>query len=319
MDTWAVNEKRISENSFLEEAEIIFKEREAMLDFELKRFQKGILYCYFESPDIIQHMFWRYIDREHPLYEKDAPQEYKEMIETWYKKMDGVLGRVMTNISQNDTLIVLSDHGFNTFRRAANVNTWLRKNGYLELKDPAAEAGKELLSDIDWSRTKAYAIGFGAIYLNQLGREWEGIVKPGAQAEGIKEEIAIKIKQWHDGKKNEPVINKVYKKEEIFWGKYVDATPDLYLGFNKGYRASWQTALGAVPGELVEDNLKKWSGDHLIDPSFIPGVIFSNRKIKKESTSIYDICPTIFKICGYNNIELKKINFDGSSLFDNEQ
>jgi predicted AlkP superfamily phosphohydrolase/phosphomutase len=316
MDTWAVSEERIGENPFLEQAEMVLKEREAMLDFEVKRFHKGILYCYFESPDIIQHMFTRYIDQEHPLYRKDAAQEYRETIESWYKKMDNILGKVMKNISQEDTLIILSDHGFNTFRRAVNINTWLKKNGYLELKDPTAEVGRELLADIDWPKTKAYAIGFGAIYINQSGREGQGVVKPGAETENLKDEIALKLKQWRDEKQNESVVNKVYKSEEIFWGEYAEYTPDICVGLNRGYRASWQTALGGVPSELIEDNLRKWSGDHLIDPSLIPGVIFSNKQIKKEDVSIYDICPTILKIIGYNDIELKQINFEGSSLFD---
>ncbi|MDP2922461.1 MAG: alkaline phosphatase family protein [Candidatus Omnitrophota bacterium] len=314
MDTWAVNEQRLSEKPFLEQVEMVFKERKAMLDFELERFQKGVLYCYFESLDIIQHMFWRYVDARHPLYEKDAPQEYKDMIETWYKKMDNVLGGIITSIGQNDTLIVLSDHGISTFRRAVNINTWLRKNGYLELKNLTAETGRELLVDIDWSKTKAYAIGFGAIYINQLGREKEGIIKPGVETENLKNEIIGKMSVWRDEKYNEAVINKVYKREEIFWGEHAQDTPDFYIGFNKGYRASWQTALGAIPKELIEDNLKKWSGDHLLDPSLIPGVIFLNRQIKKENPSIYDITPTILKLIGYCEIDLEKQNFNGTDL-----
>jgi len=319
MDTWAVNEKRLTEKPFLEQAEIILDERKAMLDFELNRFSKGILYCYFESPDIIQHMFWRYIDVRNPLYEKDMPQEYKNTVEVWYKKMDDVLGRVMVNMGQKDTLIILSDHGFSSFRRACHINAWLRKNGYLYLKNPEAVSGAELLQDIDWSKTKAYAIGFGAIYVNQSGREKEGIVSPGPETEGLKNEIAKKLSNWQDEKYNEKMVSRTYKREEIFWGDYIQDTPDLYVGFNKGYRASWQTALGAVPEEVIEDNLKKWSGDHLIDSALIPGVVFSNKQIKKEKVSIYDITPTILATIGYSEADLKKINLDGANFFEGEK
>jgi len=315
MDTWAVSEKRLPEKPFLEQVNEVLREKKEMLDFELNRFEKGVLYCYFESPDIIQHMFWRYIDPEHPLYEQDAPEEYKDTIQNWYKKMDEILGNVLKKVNEKDALIVLSDHGFGTFRRAAHVNSWLKEHGYLKLKNPYAESGAELLADIDWSKTKAYSIGFGAIYINQENRERGGIVKPGRNTERLKEEISEKLEKWIDEKYNQPVISKVYKREEAFWGKHSEETPDLYIGFNIGYRASWQTAMGGVPEGLIEDNLKSWSGSHLFDPALVPGVIFSNEDITRENPSIYDIAPSVLKIIGYTDEKLKECNFDGESLF----
>jgi predicted AlkP superfamily phosphohydrolase/phosphomutase len=262
-------------------------------------------------------MFWRYADQGHPLYEESAPAEYRETIKNWYKQMDEILGAVLAGIGREDTLFVLSDHGFNTFRRTANINSWLRDNGYLGLKDPGAPDGDELLRNVDWPETKAYAIGFGGIYINQEGRERHGTVKPGAAAaEALKEEISEKLKLWHDEKYNRAVVSRVYKKEEIFRGKYSSGAPDLYIGFNIGYRASWQTALGGAPQELLEDNLKKWSGDHLFDPRLIPGVIFCSRPIKKYSPAIYDIAPTVLKVCGYSEEELRRLEMDGQELFD---
>ncbi|MDD2679672.1 MAG: alkaline phosphatase family protein [Candidatus Omnitrophica bacterium] len=316
MDTWAVNEGRLPEDVFLQQAAEVQKEKQDMLDFELKDFKKGVLFCYFEYADIIQHMFWRYLDREYPLHEKNAPAGYKEMIEKSYAALDKVLGSVLDKLGKDDTLIVLSDHAFGAFRRVVHLNSWLRENGYLALKGGASgDSGNELLADVDWSKTRAYALGFGAIYINQQGREGLGIVRPGRETEELKEEIARKLSGWVDVKYNRPVIHKVYKKEQIFWGKYASGAPDLYVGFNQGYRASWQTAIGGLPRELLEDNLKKWSGDHLFDPGLLPGVIFSNRKIIKAAPSIYDIAPTVLKIIGYQDAEIKKCDFDGEPLF----
>ncbi len=315
MDTWAVNEKRLSEEAFLEQVNLIFSEKNAQLDYELKRFDRGVLFCYFESSDIIQHMFWRYTDPEHVLFDRDAPPEYRDEIKSWYKKLDAVLGRVMQKVGSGDTLIALSDHGFNTFRRAAHINSWLRKMGYLELKNPKALHGAELLKDINWSRTRAYAIGFGAIYINQKGRERDGIVQPGEDSEKLKKEIQQKLREWIDDRDMRPVVKNVYLREEIFWGDYSAETPDLYIGFNTGYRASWQTALGAVPEALMEYNRKKWSGDHLFDPSLVPGVLFCNKTITAEKPKILDIAPTILKITGFSDEEIKKCQFDGSALF----
>jgi predicted AlkP superfamily phosphohydrolase/phosphomutase len=314
MDTWAVNEKRLSEEPFLEQCNMVLDEKTKMLKLELARMKKGVLFCYFESSDIIQHMFWRYIDPRHPLYEEHAPEKYKNTIRLWYKHMDDILGDVMQEIGPDDILIVLSDHGFDTFRRAVHVNSWLRQNGYLALKNQGAAAGAELLSDIDWYNTKVYAIGFGAMYINQEGREKHGIVKPGSETEALKDEITTKLKEWRDDKYDTAVVNEVFSREDIFWGPHAEETPDLYIGFNIGYRASWQTALGAAPKNLLEDNLKKWSGSHLFNPNLIPGIFFCNKQINSEKPSIYDVAPTVMKVIGYSEEELKESDLDGRPL-----
>jgi len=313
MDTWAVNEQRLFEEPFLEIVNDVLKEKKAMLMLELERLEKGVLFCYFEDPDIIQHMFWRYRDPQHPLYEKDAPQEYKNMIDSWYQKMDALVGEVADKLNEDDILIVLSDHGFNTFRRAAHVNSWLKKNGYLYLKDQNQKSGRELFEDVDWSKTKAFAIGFGGIYINQEGREKLGIVKTGKETEDLKKELSKALLEWRDSN-NSPIINSVYLKEEIFWGSYAEQAPDLFLGLSIGYRASWQTAIGGCPEALVEDNLKKWSGDHLFDPKLIPGILFTNFEITSEKPSMYDLAPTILYLSGYSKEEIKELDFDGDAI-----
>ncbi len=314
-ESWGVNEGLLSEGPFLSQVEQAFKERKDLLDLELGRFKKGILFCYFGMPDIIQHMFWRYIDPGHPLYNADSPQKYKFTIDEWYERMDGVLGDAMKHIGPQDTIIVLSDHGFNTYRRSVHINSWLMQNGYLALKDPAAISSGPMFRGVDWSKTKAYALGFGGIYINQKGREGEGVVNPGKETEALKTEIIDKMKLWTDGQDNAMVPHHIYRNEEIFWGDYARQAPDLFVGFNIGYEASWQTALGEVPNVLIEDNLKKWSGSHLNDPSLVPGILLMNRKVTKQDPSLYDLTPTILKLIGYSTQELKDFDFDGSPLF----
>ena len=315
MDTWAVNEGRLSEEAHIEQITEVLREKKAMLDYELSQFEKGVLFAYFESSDIVQHMFWRYTDPMHPLYEDDAPEEYRHLIRTWYKKMDAILGEVMGFIGNEDYLIVLSDHGFDTFRHSVHLNSWLREQGYLELNDPYAVTGGELLSDIDWSKTKAYSIGFGAVYINQKGREKYGIVESGTETEELKAEIQDSMMKWVDNKNQSPVISNVYDGNDLFIGPHAENTPDLYVGFHISYRASWQSALGAVPEYTIEDNLKKWSGSHLFDPKLIPGVFFCNEEITKKNPSIYDIAPTIVKLIGFDEKQLEKCEFDGLPLF----
>jgi predicted AlkP superfamily phosphohydrolase/phosphomutase len=314
-ESWGVNEGLLSERPFLEQVNQAFIERKNLLDLELGRFKKGVLYCYFGMPDIIQHMFWRYIDPQHPMYDVQGAVKYKGVIDQWYERMDQVLADAVKYIGPQDTIIVLSDHGFDTFRRAVHLNSWLMQNGYLYLKDPAATIGGLLFKDVDWPKTKAYALGFGGIYVNQKGRERDGIVGPGKETEDLKAEIINKMKGWRDDENNASVIHHVYRNQEAFHGHFAREAPDLFVGFNIGYDASWQTALGEVPNVLIEDNMKKWSGSHLFDPSLVPGILLSNRKILEQNPSIEDITPSVLKLIGYTDRDLKDFDFDGRPLF----
>jgi predicted AlkP superfamily phosphohydrolase/phosphomutase len=314
MDTWAVNEERLSEDAFLQEAETVFKERQVILDLELGRMKGGVLFCYFENIDTIQHMFWRYTDPRSPSYQDDP--KYKNEIEKWYVRMDRVLGDILGKLTSNDTLIVLSDHGFGSFRRAAHLNSWLKAKGYLSLwQDIPNASDQELFQAVDWDNTQAYALGFGGIYINQRGREARGIVAPGEETESLKKKIAAELKTWIDEPSGEAVVRNVYRREDIFHGPYAKNAPDLYVGFNPGYRVSWQSAIGGVREKLVEDNLKQWSGDHLFDYTTMPGVIFSNRKILRKDPSIYDITPTLLKETGFTDREIQQEGFEGNPLF----
>jgi predicted AlkP superfamily phosphohydrolase/phosphomutase len=313
-DTWALNEGRLTEDGFADEADMLYNERLEQLQHELKRFTGGVFYCYFEYPDIIQHMYWRFIDPKHPLYTTDAPVRLRNMIYECYRRMDHVVGLGLAALHPGDTLIVLSDHGFTTFRRAAHIDSWLQQNGYLVLKNGAKE-GRPLFLDVDWSKTRAYALGFGAIYINTKGREPQGIVPPDETREALKREIAGKIAKWVDPTNGEHVVHTAYLNQDIFKGQYASEAPDLYIGFNKGYRASWQTALGASPEGLLEDNLKDWSGDHLVDPSLVPGILFTNRKITIAHPTLYDLAPTVLRFIGFDDARLAAEDIDGKPLF----
>lgn len=307
-DVWGLNEGRLSEQVFLSQVEDIWQQRRRIFDLELGQFKKGVLFAYFEQIDIIQHMFWR--NRS----SADIAASYSSEIEAWYQKMDDMLGEVLMRLDKEDTLLVLSDHGFADFNRAVHLNAWLKQQGYLVLKDPSRPEGRELFADVDWSKTRAYAVGFNGVYINRKGRESGGIVKPGKETGVLRAEIAKALTGFTDELTGSHVVNRVYYNEDIFQGKYADEAPDLVVGFAKGYRASWQTALGAVPDRLVDDNVKKWSGDHLFDPVLVPGVLFSSKKFNATPT-IYDITPTLLKLAGFSQAELNKVDFDGKALY----
>ena len=299
-DTWALNEERITPDIFLSQAMSVLEERERILKREFKQFKGGVFFYYFAYPDPIQHMFWNFQDTE--------SSSYKDIVLQCYKKMDKILGWIRENIDEDTTLIVLSDHGFGSFNRAVHLNSWLKEKGFLCLKE-GIEESKEFFETVDWSKTKAYALGFGGIYINQQGREGKGCVSSG-EAARIKEEIIKGLSKWRDSQTESLVAKKVYTKEEAFSGKYNTDAPDLFVGFNLGYRASWQTALGAVPLSTLEDNTKAWRADHIFDPSLVDGVLFINKKYQlQDKPKIIDIVPTILKLL---DIDYKKL--DGKSL-----
>jgi len=308
-DTWALNEGALSERAFLELTYANHQEWEGMLFNALNKTKKGLVACVFETTDSISHMFWRYLDKNHPALKKGPAEMGPQVMEDLYKKMDEMIGRVREKMARKSALIVMSDHGFKTFCRGFNLNSWLSKNGYLFLKNGKTESG-EWFKDVDWKRTKAYALGLGGLYLNQTGREAEGIVAAGAEAEALRAELLRKLEGLKDGETGAVAIRQVYDKDEIYSGPYKDNAPDLIIGYNAEYRASWAGVTGKVTDKIFEDNTKAWSGDHCLDPACVPGVLFSSQKINAQTPSIMDIAPTVLELFGLN----APAHMDGRSL-----
>ena len=301
-DTRPLTAGVISDDAFIELCDHIMAEREQMLCYCLGKFTEGVFSFVIDTTDRIQHIFWRFEDTNHPLYDKAGAQKYGGIIRDYYKRADRIIGEIMRgHVDENTLLLVLSDHGFTSFRKGVNLNRWLIENSYMKLReepDPEDKEGGALFRHVDWQRTGAYALGFSSIYLNLKGREGSGIVQPGTEAETLAEKIARDLQSFTDPASSDRVIKQVYAADALYSGKYRAAAPDLVVGFNAGYRMSWQTAIGGAPQKLLELNLKKWSGDHIVDPELVPGIFFSNQKIKTACPKSLDIAPTVFSATG---------------------
>ncbi|NUQ64819.1 MAG: alkaline phosphatase family protein [Pirellulales bacterium] len=296
-DTWALNVGAIGEDAFLEQAWRIHGERERMFFDALRRTRRGLCVCVFDAPDRIQHMFYRHTVPGHPASGRLGRTDHPEAIDDMYVRMDALVGRAAAEISARTALFVLSDHGFCDFSRGVNLNAWLRDNGYLALHD--GQTPGDYLAGVDWTKTRAYAVGLSGIYLNQKGRESQGIVSDGPEAQALKAEIAGRLRELSDPDASRPPIKDVYDSRQVYSGPYVENAPDLVVGYHRGYRASWQTTVGSTAdGPWLVDNTRPWSGDHCVDPSLVPGVLFSNRKLLDEHASIQDLAPTILKLLG---------------------
>jgi predicted AlkP superfamily phosphohydrolase/phosphomutase len=293
-----LNNGRFDEAAYLAQCESVVAEREKMTLWELSRFKEGLFFVVFDTPDRVQHMFWRFRDPKHPYFERDLQREYASRIEEHYARYDAVLARILEHVDEDTLLIVLSDHGFNTFRRAVHMNTWLQQNELLVLKDgkkPDAELGDGFA---DWSRTYAYALGLGGIYLNFRGRESAGILEEGAEAERVRRAIQQGLAGLADLESQQIAINSVSRREEIYSGPYLQDAPDLLVNYAPGFRVSWQTALGGMPHCLFEDNMRRWSGDHIMDPVAVPGILAMNRPAHGNHADIRDLAPTILGYLG---------------------
>ncbi len=187
----------------------------------------------------------------------------------------------------------MSDHGFAPYRHSFNLNTWLLNNGYITRKEGVTADASEPFSDVDWSRTRAYGLGLNGLYLNIRGREREGIVESGAQADALLAELRQKLLDIRDPKDNSQVITRIDFASEAYQGPYAHSGPDALVGYNRGYRAGWKTILGAFPPDVLEENTNAWSGDHCMDFTKVPGVLLSNRKIAADAPALTDIAPTI--------------------------
>ena len=295
-DTWALNEKVIDEGIFLQQTYDIDRERQDMFFAALSRLRKGTLVCVFDATDRIQHMFWRHLDPAHPA-RSHTRGSHDDAIRDLYKHNDALVGRVMGQLGTDDVLMVVSDHGFTSFRRGVNVNRWLLEEGYLVLQ-PGRDGSAEWLRDVDWSRTRAYSIGLTGLFLNLKGREAAGIVPPGADAAALKREIVARLSGLVDSERGEVAIREAFDTSALYDGPYTANAPDLLIGYNAGYRISWDGATGVVAGPVFTDNTKAWSGDHCVDPRLVPGVFFCNRAVEAEEPALVDIAPTALRLFG---------------------
>lgn len=311
-DTWALNEEVTDDATFLKLTNDIDDERRAMFFAALDRLRDGTLVTVFDATDRIQHMFWRYLEPGHPAVNGRENAPHANAIEELYKRNDELVGKVRSKLKKGDVLFVISDHGFTSFRRGVNLNAWLLKNGYLALKD-GANGKSEWLRDVDWSRTKAYALGLTGLFMNLEGREAGGIVKP-ADAQAFKEELMGKLRALRDEEKNAVGINEAFDVAKLYQGPYLQNAPDLLIGYDHGYRTSWDCASGVVAGPVFEDNIKAWSGDHCVDPRIVPGVLFCSHKISVDDPALLDLAPTALKLFGIEPPE----HMDGKTLFTDD-
>jgi predicted AlkP superfamily phosphohydrolase/phosphomutase len=284
IDTWSIQSGTLSEAAFLEDvASTVEHERKVLSS--LVEEDRRLLVHYFEFPDRVAHVFWRFRDPKHPAYDAALAAKWGDAVEKSYETMDAIVGETMRALASDAALLVLSDHGFATWRRSVNYDSWLVEKGYLVLKGDARRQNLEALFSrgafweaVDWTKSRAYAMGLGDLYVNLRGREKDGVVSPGAEYDRLRDELTRGLLELTDPATGERAVSRVFKREDVYQRYDPRLIPDLIVANRPGYRVSWQASLGVPTGSVFEDNRDVWSGDHCsLDPDLVRGVFFASR------------------------------------------
>ncbi len=299
-DTKAFSAGIFNGQEFWKQSQIVYQEQRRALEAMLSEYREGLLFFYFSSVDQGCHMLWRYLDPHHPGYVEDA--QLAGAIRKLYQQMDEAVGRVLEVADSETTVVIMSDHGFGPFKRGVNLNSWLADQGYARLHDPTLRDGYPLFGNVDWESTRAYAVGLNGLYVNLRGRERFGIVSPGQEYDQLLDQLESDLLALRDPVTDEAPIATVLRTRRDFEGRHLEEAPDLIIGYNWGYRSSWESPLGEFPRRVLVDNLDAWSGDHSIDPRLVPGVLLSNRRITLDSPALYDLTVAILDEYGIEKL-----------------
>ena len=297
-DTQALRQEVFDRDEFMSQARIAGEEIRQQYNYVLDQFNDStspdrLLFYYFGNLDQVSHMMYRVLDPEHPTYDPEIDGKYVNAIEEVYRQADEVVGYTLDQMNEGTTLVVMSDHGFASLRRQFSINTWLKEAGYLAVRNPNMTNDPGLFANVDWSKTRAYNVGLNGLYINLEGREPNGIVSV-AERETLMREIAEKITRVIDPATNAPAVGRAYLREEFFEDRgQIEIGPDIVIGFAKGTGGSGKSSLGAVPPEVFEDNTEEWTGDHGMDHETVPGILLTNRPLKKAAPRLQDLAAAI--------------------------
>jgi predicted AlkP superfamily phosphohydrolase/phosphomutase len=293
-DTQALSGGYLSRDEFLQQAALAGDENIAQFRHVIDNFDEGLLFYYFGNLDQISHMMWGHTDPTHPNYEAERDEPYADVVPGLYRTADQIIAHALEAVDDNTTLVVMSDHGFASWKRAFHLNAWLMENGYLVARNAENTNDPGALLNVDWSRTRAYGLGFNGLYVNLRGREKDGLVSE-ADRRALIDEIRAKLLAEIDPVTELPAVTKIYVSEDHFRdeGK-LEIGPDMIVGYAKGTRGHSDSAIGEVTGVPVfGDNTGEWSGDHGMDHETVPGVLFVNRPLTRPATSLRTLAASI--------------------------
>jgi predicted AlkP superfamily phosphohydrolase/phosphomutase len=306
-ETDALKDGVFDDDDYLKQVALVQHDTRRVVNLALDRFEPGdATFVYLSDIDLQSHMLWRHGDPKnaeaprHPAYEAATAARHAQDIENFYRDVDGALGDIRKRLPPDVLLIVMSDHGFQPYTRELHLNAWLRNKGYLVMKD-GQKTGYIVTDAVDWSKTRAYGIGFNGLYLNLAGRESQGIVKP-ADADKLMGQLKRSLESYKDPENGNRVVRRVFRASEAYAGDRTVEGPDLIVGYEAGYGCSDESTLGEITRWVIEDNESRWSGNHLMDPEVVPGVLLVNRKLTESGHDLTDLTATVLSHYGIQKL-----------------
>jgi predicted AlkP superfamily phosphohydrolase/phosphomutase len=309
----ALKDGLFDDDDYERQIKLVHDEAERMLDEALRRFAPGhCTFMYLSDIDLQCHMLWRHGDPKqpdappHPGFDAERSPAHAHDIEGHYRNTDRLLGKVRAALPPDALLIVMSDHGFQPMTRQVHLNAWLRDQGWLALQAGAdgqpARTGAIVPSrpgqaPVDWSRTRAYGVGFNGVYLNLAGREGQGVVDP-AQADALLDELSAGLLALRDPQTGRAPVLRVWKSKDIYSAERRAEAPDLVVGYDAGYGCSDESTLGEVAEAVLEDNVRGFTGNHLMAPEVVPGILLVNRKLVRGGHELTDLTVTLLRHFG---------------------
>ena len=296
----------LSRDEFLAQARIAGDENISQFRHVLAGFRQGLLFHHFGNVDQVSHMMWRARDPDHPAYDAAADAPYAHVIEELYVGLDRIVGEAAQSLGPADLLVVMSDHGFTSWRRSFHLNSWLRDNGYLSVRNPNLEDDPGNFANVDWANTRAYALGLNGLYINVKGRERAGIVT-GADRAAIADELSRRLLAVIDPATGKPAITRMFFRDQAFAVEGTgEIAPDLIVGYARGTRSSDESALGGLTREIIVNNTDEWSGDHCMDPDAVPGVLFVSRPLSRPAPDLQSLAAAIVAEYGVESFPLTR-------------
>jgi predicted AlkP superfamily phosphohydrolase/phosphomutase len=288
-NTGALSAGVFTPEEFMVQARIASQEVLDQFPYVLGRFDRGLLFFYEGNTDLVSHMMWRPMDPGHPAYDPVKDPPFADAVPSAYEAADSLVTYALGHMGEDTLLVAMSDHGFTSWRRTFHLNAWLHQNGYLAVRDETLPSGMELLTNVDWARTRAYGFGLNGLYVNLQGREKDGIVAP-PQRDTLLAEIKQKLEAMIDPGTGKPAIAHVYLRDQTFAdGGQRAIGPDAVVGYAKGTRGADASALGEVEREVLTDNDKPWSGDHEMDTPSVPGILATSRPLKRPARDLREL------------------------------
>lgn len=295
----------------------------------------------FMGLDRVQHFWWEYMGAGPPLSKGENAVKHRDVIPEYYRYLDRIMGEMLENIDQETAVMVVSDHGFGPLFKDYYINNWLVEEGLLRCKDEAERVPKSpvlrrrtarllnkcglkgvlkpllkrfrkepserrpaFVDAVDWSRTKAclYSLSGQYILLNLRGRQRDGVVQPGREYEELRDHIVDGLHKLKDPETGEKIVERAYRREEIYSGPNVESAPDILVLTRRGYTFQEGFGRGGIVSTARQGVVRR-SGDHRREGILVMKGPNIREGVKIEDTEIVDIAPTILCYMGLPRAE----------------